>query len=179
MRPHLLLLSIRHSPLLVQLICLLSDLSQKSLYVCILLPEFNLLQSQFGFQIFYLSRMDRRSSPLHSLCACMRTGKAGGGDVTLFDLRGCGQELLQAVLEPLHLLGQLGVFFPQQVAVQLHKLQETLWGGVVEVFLILLVLDTHLLHVIIQSLGMLSPMELVINAKHNHVPHSRWCEQRR
>lgn len=82
----------------------------------------------------------------------MQTGNAASGDVTLSDLRGCGQELLQAVLEPLHLLGQLGVFLPQQIAVQLHKLQEALWGGVVEVFLILLVLDAHLLDVIMQSL---------------------------
>lgn len=78
--------------------------------------------------------------------------------MTLSDLRGCGQELLQAVLEPLHLLGQLGVLLPQQVAVELHKLQEALWGGVVEVFLILLVLDAHLLGAITQSLGTPSQM---------------------
>lgn len=67
------LLSICHSPLLVELIGLLSYFSYKSLYVCVLLPEFNLLQSQFGFQIFYLSIMDRRSSPLHSMSICMQT----------------------------------------------------------------------------------------------------------
>lgn len=73
MRPRLLLLSICHSPLLVELICLLSYFSYKSLYVSILLPEFNLLQSQFGLQIFYLSIMDRRSSPLYSMSICMQT----------------------------------------------------------------------------------------------------------
>lgn len=73
MRSHLSLLSICHSPLLVKFICLLSYFSYKSLYVCILLPEFNLLESQFGFQIFYLSTMDRRSSPLYSMSICMQT----------------------------------------------------------------------------------------------------------
>lgn len=70
---------------------------------------------------------------------------------------------MQAVVKPLHLLGQLCVFFPQQIAIQLHKLQETFWGGVVEVLLILLVLDTHLLYVVIQSLGILSQMSLMQN----------------
>lgn len=55
MRPHLLLLSVCHSPLLVKLICLLSYFSYESFNVCVLLPQFNLLQSQFGFQIFHLS----------------------------------------------------------------------------------------------------------------------------
>lgn len=54
-------------------------------------------------------------------------------------------ELLQAVLQALHLLAELGAFLPQQVAVELHELQETLGCGVVEVFLILLVLGTHLI----------------------------------
>lgn len=91
--------------------------------------------------------------------------------MALFDLRGCRQEFLQAVLKALHLLGQLCAFLPQQIPIQLHKLQETLWGGVVEVFLILLVLDTHLLYVGKQSIGMLSQEPLVINAKHNRLPH--------
>lgn len=70
MRPHLLLLSVCHSPLLVKFFCLLSYFSYQSLYVCILLPEFNLLQSQFGFQIFYLSMMDREA--LSTACPRVR-----------------------------------------------------------------------------------------------------------
>ena len=61
-------------------------------------------------------------------------------------LGSCALEFLQSVLQPLHLLGELPPFCPQQVAVELHELQEALGRGVVEVLLVLLVLDAHLVH---------------------------------